>query len=166
MHWTHGNVLLSLWEIPLNLNHIFLPNCLLDNILMAKTFNLDIDNNSDHVPIPLNVSYSSGMLKEQDKQSIDSHGFKQKVHWSRFSHEEINEKFVAPLLTSLASFDHDDLNDVATRKNFINKHKTIRHLPIVHTLLFKSLIDSTKNKAREQSPLYLKFRNSLNTLLL
>ena len=53
-----------------------------------------------------------------------------------------------------------------TRKNFVNKHKTIRHLPIVHTLLFKSLIDSTKNKAREQSPLYLKFRNSLNTLLL
>ena len=53
-----------------------------------------------------------------------------------------------------------------TRKNFVNKHKTIRHLPIVHILLFKSLIDSTKNKAREQSPLYLKFRNSLNTLLL
>ena len=35
------------------------------------------------------------------------------MHWSRFSQEEINGKFVAPLLTSLASFDHDDLNDVS-----------------------------------------------------
>ena len=131
MHWTHGNVLLSLWEIPLTLNYIFLPSCLLDNILMAKTFDLDIDNNSDHVPILLNVSYSNGMLKEQDKQSIDSHGFKQKVHWSRFSQEEINEKFVAPLLTSLASCDHDDLNDVSKSTDKIVKLIVDCSLPLV-----------------------------------
>ena len=47
---------------------------------MAKTLDLDIDNTSDHVPIQLNISYSSGLLKEQDKQSIDSHGFEQEVH--------------------------------------------------------------------------------------
>ena len=58
------------------LDYIFLPNCLLDNILMVKT---EIDNTSDHVPIQLNVSYSSRLLNEQDNQSIDSHGFKQKV---------------------------------------------------------------------------------------
>ena len=88
----------------LALDCMFLPNCLLDNILLVKMFHPDIDNISDHVPIQLNISYLSRLLKEQDKQSIDSHGFKQKVHWSRFSQEEINEKFVAPLLTSLASF--------------------------------------------------------------
>ena len=38
---------------------------------------------------------------------------KQKVHCSRFSQEEINKKFVAPLQTSLASFHHGDLNDVS-----------------------------------------------------
>ena len=63
---------------------------------MVKTFDLEIDNTSDHVPIQLNVSYSSRLLNEQDNQSIDSHAFKQKVHWSRFSQEEINGKFVAP----------------------------------------------------------------------
>ena len=88
---------------------------------MAKTFDLDIGNTSDHVLIQLNISYSSRLLKEQDKQSIDSHGFKQKVHWSKFSQEEINVKFVAPLLTSLASFDHNDLNDVSKSTGKITK---------------------------------------------
>ena len=91
------------------LDYIFSPNCLLDNILMVKTFDLEFDNTSAHVPTLLNVSYSSRLLNEQDNQSTDSHGFKQKVYWSRFSQEEINEKFVAPLLTSLASVDHGDL---------------------------------------------------------
>ena len=40
---------------------------------------------------------------------IDSHVFKQKVHWSRFSQEEINGTFVAPLLTNLASAHQDPL---------------------------------------------------------
>ena len=44
---------------------------------------------------------------------INKVGFKQKVNWSRFSQEEINGKYVAPLLTSLASFDRDDSNDVS-----------------------------------------------------
>ena len=110
------------------LDYIFLPNCLLDNILLVKAFDLDINNTSDHVPVQLNVSYSSRLLKEHDKRSIHSHGFKQKVHWSRFSQEEINGKFVAPLLTSSASFDHDDLNDVSksidkmTRLIVVNCH--------------------------------------------
>ena len=50
-----------------------------------------------------------------------SNRVKQKVHWSRFSQEEINEKFVAPLLTSLASFDHDDSNDVSESTDKIMK---------------------------------------------
>ena len=104
------------------LDYIFLLNCLLDNILMVKTLDLEIDNTSDHVLIQLNVSYQSRLLNEQDNQSIDSHGFKQKVHWwSRFSQKEINGKFVAPLLTSLASVDHGDSNDVSRSTGKITK---------------------------------------------
>ena len=113
------------------LDYIFLPNCLLDNILISKTFDLDTDNTSDHLPIQLNISYSSRLLKEQVKQSIDSHKFKQKVHWSRFSQEEINEKFVAPLLTSLASFDHDDSNNVSKSTDKITKLIVDCSLPLV-----------------------------------
>ena len=113
------------------LDYIFLPNCLLDNILMVKTFHLEIDNTSDHVPIQLNVSYSSRLLNEQDSQSIDSHEFKQKVHRSRFSQEEINGKFVAPLLTSLACVDHGDLNDVSKSTDKITKLAVDCSVPLV-----------------------------------
>ena len=113
------------------LDYIFLPNCLLDNILMVKTFDLEIDNTSDHVPIQLNVSYSSRLLNEHDNQSIDSHGFEQKVHCSRFSQEEINGKFVALLLTSLASVDHGDLNDVSRSTDKITKLIVDCTLPLV-----------------------------------
>ena len=81
--------------------------------------------------IQLNVSYSSRLLNEQDNQSIDSHGFKQIVHWSRFSQEEINRKFVAPVLTSLASVDHGDLNDVSRSTDKITKPIVNCSLPLV-----------------------------------
>ena len=113
------------------LDYIFLPSYLLDNILMVKTFDLEIDNTLDHVPIQLNVSYSSRLLNEQDNQSIDSHGFNQKVHWSRFSQEEINGKFVALFLTSLASVDHGDLNDVSRSTDKITKPMVDCSLPLV-----------------------------------
>ena len=67
---------------------------------MVKTFDLETGNTSDHVHIQLNVSYSSRLLNKHDNQSTDCQGFKQKVHWYRFSREEINGKFVAQLLTS------------------------------------------------------------------
>ena len=98
---------------------------------MVKTFDLEIDHTSDHVPIQLNVGYSSRLPNEQDNQSIDSHGFKQKVHWSRSSQEEINGKFVAPLLTSLASVDHGDLKDVSRSTDKITKLIVDCSLPIV-----------------------------------
>ena len=113
------------------LDYIFFPNCLLDSILMVKTLNLDIHNTSDHVPIQLNIRYLSRLLKERDKQSIDSHGFTQKVPWSRFSQEKINEKFVPTLPTSLASFDRDDLNDVSKSTDKITKQIVDCSLPLV-----------------------------------
>ena len=98
---------------------------------MVKTFDLEIDNTSDHVSIQLNVSYSSRLLNVQDNQSTDSHGFKQKVDWSRFSQEEINGEFVAPLLISLASVDHGDLNDVSRSIDKITKLNVACSLPLV-----------------------------------
>ena len=77
------------------------------------------------------MSYSSELLNEQDNQIADSHGFKQKVYWSRFSQKEINEKFVAPLLTSLSSVNHGDLNDVSRSSDKITKLIVDCSLPLV-----------------------------------
>ena len=43
------------------------------------------------------------------------------MHWSRLSQEEINGKFVAPIITSLASVDHGGLNDVSRSTDKITK---------------------------------------------
>ena len=53
------------------------------------------------------------------------------MHWSRFSQEEINGKFVTPQLTSLASFDHDDLNDVSKFNDKITELIVDCSLPLV-----------------------------------
>ena len=37
------------------LDYIFVPNCLLNNIDSAETFELDVDNTSDHSPILVNL---------------------------------------------------------------------------------------------------------------
>ena len=37
------------------LDYIFLPNCLLDNVDSAETFELDVDNTSDYLPILVNL---------------------------------------------------------------------------------------------------------------
>ena len=53
------------------------------------------------------------------------------MYWSRFSQEEINEKFVAPLLTSLASVNHGDLDDVSRSTDKITKLIVDCSLPLV-----------------------------------
>ena len=39
-------------------DYIFLPNCLLSGIKLSKTFDDDIDNTSDHLPIQLKLCYT------------------------------------------------------------------------------------------------------------
>ena len=40
------------------IDYIFLPNCLQNSIVMSKTFDLDIDNTSDHQPVIAKLDYS------------------------------------------------------------------------------------------------------------
>ena len=86
------------------LDYIFLPNCLLNNIESAETFELDVDNTSDHLPILVNLRIPKRIpiVLNSDSQSDSGPGVKQKVHWSNFSHETVTEKYVTPLLADLA----------------------------------------------------------------
>ena len=82
------------------LDYIFLPNSLSEKIVSAKTFGTYVDNISDHVPVQVAINYtdsitSSNLVNEQS--SIP----KPKVHWTKFTKDEINENYTAPLLTNL-----------------------------------------------------------------
>ena len=46
------------WRYHSALDYIFLPNCLLNNVDSAETFELDVDNTSDHLPILFHLSFS------------------------------------------------------------------------------------------------------------
>ena len=104
------------------LDYIFLPNSLSEKIVSAKTFGMYVDNISDHVPVQVAINYtdsitSSNLVNEQS--SIP----KPKVHWTKFTKDEINENYTAPLWTDLLNINLDLLNgtenDVITISNLI-----------------------------------------------
>ena len=62
------------------LDYIFLLNCLLSNIKLAKTFDDNVDNTSDHLPIQLKLCYTvSDSVSTCDDYSKDSRS-KLKIH--------------------------------------------------------------------------------------
>ena len=105
------------------LDYIFLINCLLNNIDSAETFELDVDNTSDHLPILVNLRISERILiaLNLDSQSDSGPGVKQKVHWSNFSHGTVTEKYVTPLLADLIDLDLNESNETETVFNTITK---------------------------------------------
>ena len=64
------------------LGYIFLPNCLLDNIHSLETFDQDIDNISDDLPILVNLKCSERLAIDSDCQRHFGSGAKRKIHWS------------------------------------------------------------------------------------
>ena len=126
------------------LDYIFVPNCLFE-IYSAKTFDLSVENTSDHLPIMIKLNHSkipdcAKILKEKYLTGSRS---KTKILWSKFSHEEIDEKYVTPLLADLSEF---DMCDFVNSKAAANK---ILQLLIDNSLsLVPSVLSRNKNTAR------------------
>ena len=95
-------------------DYIFLPNCLLNNIDSSGTFDQDVDNTSDHLPILVNLKFSERLAIDLDCHRHFGSGAKRKIHWSNFSHETINVKYVTPLLADLTDFGMSKSNDTET----------------------------------------------------
>ena len=63
------------------LDYIFSRHCLQNSIKSAKTFDDDVDNTSDHLPIQLKFCYTvSDSVSTCDESSKDSRS-KLKIHW-------------------------------------------------------------------------------------
>ena len=123
------------------LDYIFLPNCLLNNIDSPETFDQDVNNTSDHLPILVNPKFSERLAIDLDcHRHFDSEA-KRKIHWSNFSHETINVKYATPLLVDLTDFDMSESNDTETVT------KTITNLLLKHSY---SLSSPGSNRSRKR----------------
>ena len=99
------------------LDYIFFPDCLLSSIKLAKTFNDDVDNTFDHLPIQLKLCYTGsdsvstcdGGSREGSKDSRS----KLKIHWSKFPSETINRMYKSPLLLDLEKISMSSFTDSA-----------------------------------------------------
>ena len=114
------------------LDYIFLPNCLLNNIDSPETFDQDVNNTSDHLPILVNLKFSERLAVDLDCQRHFGSGAKRKIHWSNFCHEIINVKYVTPLLVDLPDFNMNQSNDIETVT------KTITNLLLKHSYFLSS----------------------------
>ena len=88
------------------LDYIFLPNCSLNSIKLAKTFDDDVDNTSDHLPIQLKLCYTVNNSVTKAPATCDEgsrEGSKDsrstlKIHWSKCPSEKVNRMYKSPLL--------------------------------------------------------------------
>ena len=117
------------------LDYIFLPNCLLSSIKLPKTFNDDVDNISDHLPVKLKLCYTvSDSVSTCDEGSKDSRS-KLKIHWSKFPSETINRKHKSPLLLDLEKISMSSFTDSAATVDKITDLLIGHSLPLADTIL-------------------------------
>ena len=98
----------------------------MNNIDSPETFDQNVDNTSDHLPILVNLKFSERLAIDFDCHRHFRPGAKRKIHWSNFSHETINVKYVTPLLVDLTDFGMSESNDTetvtTTITNLLSKH--------------------------------------------
>ena len=99
------------------IDYIFLPNCLFNSIVSVKTLELDIDNTSDHLPVQTSIILPDLSFNKLSSVNNAESSSKNKILWSKFSHEEIHEKYVNPLLYDLEYFQLDFCNSVSVTEN-------------------------------------------------
>ena len=117
------------------LDYIFLPNCLLSSVKLAKTFDDDVDNTSDHLPIQLKLCYTvSDSVSTCDEGFKDSRS-KLKIHWSKFPSETINRMYKSPLLLDLEKISMSSFTDSAAAVDKITELLISHSLPLADTRL-------------------------------
>ena len=129
------------------LDYIFLPNCLLSSVKLAKTFDNDVDNTSDHLPVQLKLCYTVGdSVSTCDEGSKDLRS-KLKTHWSKFPSETINRMYKSPLLLDLEKNSISSFTDSAAA---VDK---ITDMLIGHSL---SLADTRLKACKNKRAIYVK----------
>ena len=119
-----------------------MPNCLFNEILSTKTFDLCAENTSDHLPIMVKLNqceFPDCTTTVSDECCIAS-GKRPKIQWSKFSSEKIHEKYVIPLLSDLSEV---DMCDLMVSKTAADK---LSQMLIDNSLSLVSSVPSTRKK--------------------
>ena len=66
------------------LDYIFVPDCLFGNIISGKTFDMQIENTSDHLPIMLELNYPTSSLDIINDDFASDLASNPKIDWSKF----------------------------------------------------------------------------------
>ena len=90
----------------------------------------------------LTFKFSERLAIDSDCHHHFGSGAKRKIHWSNFSHETINVKYVTPLLVDLTDFEMSESNDTETVT------KTITNLLLKHSYSLSSP-GSNRNRKRK-----------------
>ena len=88
-----------------------------NSIVSVKTLELDIDNTSDHLPVQTSIILPDLSFNKLSSVNNAESSSKNKILWSKFSHEEIHEKYVNPLLSDLEHFELDFCDSVSVTEN-------------------------------------------------
>ena len=62
---------------------------------------MQIENTSDHLPVTLELNYPTSSLDIIADDFVSDLESNPKIYWSKFSQEEISEKYITPLVNQL-----------------------------------------------------------------
>ena len=116
------------------IDYIFLPNCLYHNIVSCITFERDIENTSDHVPVKLQIEFSTDWHINTINDTNSYSGSKLKVNWSKFSQEEIERNYTTPIsadlenMTSVESDNYTDYTENLTKILLQHSHPLVKSI--------------------------------------
>ena len=109
------------------IDYIFLPNCLYHNIVSCITFDRDIENRSDDVPVKLQIEFSMDSHINTINDTNSYSGSKLKVNWSKFSQDEIERNY-----TTLISDDLENMTLVEP-DNLTNYTENLTKILLQHS---------------------------------
>ena len=88
------------------------------NIISCKTFDIQIENTSDLLPIKLELNYCTSTPDIIANDFVSDLASNPKIDWSTLSQEEISEKYITPLVNQLENIniaEYLDSNDSAEK---------------------------------------------------
>ena len=117
-----------------------LPKCLYHSIVSCRTFDRDIENTSDHVPVKLQIEFSTDTHVNTINGTNSYLRPKLKVNWSKFSQGEIERTYTTPISADLENM------TIAEPDNLTNSTENLtKKILLQHSYHLEKSICKTKN---------------------